>query len=41
MVGVAACQRLDSGCSSPIELGVTPRLALSDAGRLYESQACF
>jgi N6-L-threonylcarbamoyladenine synthase len=32
---------VDSGCSSPIELGVTPRLALSDAGRLYESQACF
>jgi len=41
MVGVAACQRLDSGCRSPIALGVAPRLPLGDAGCLYDSQPCF
>ena len=41
MVGVAACQRLASGCRSPIDLGVAPRLPLSEADRLYETQPCF
>ena len=41
MVGVAACQRLSSGCRSPLSLGVAPRLPLEEAGRLYETQACF
>jgi len=41
MVGVAACQRLRGGCRSPMELGVAPRLPLSEADRLYGSQPCF
>jgi len=41
MVGVAACQRLASGCRSPIDLGVAPRLPLNEADRLYETQPCF
>ena len=41
MVGVAACDRLRSGCRSPIALGVAPRLALAEADRLYETQPCF
>jgi N6-L-threonylcarbamoyladenine synthase len=41
MVGVAACERLRGGCSSPISLGVAPRLALAEADRLYETQPCF
>jgi hypothetical protein len=40
-VGVAACERLRGGCSSPISLGVAPRLALAEADRLYETQPCF
>ena len=41
MVGVAACERLRSGCHSPIGLGVAPRLPLAEADRLYETQPCF
>jgi len=41
MVGVAACERLRSGCRSPIGLGVAPRLPLAEADRLYETQPCF
>lgn len=41
MVGVAACQRLSSGCCSPLTLGVAPRLPLAEAHRLYEPVACF
>ena len=41
MVGVAACQRLASGCRSPINLGVAPRMPLGEAHRLYETEACF
>jgi N6-L-threonylcarbamoyladenine synthase len=41
MVGVAACERLRSGCRSPIGLGVAPRLPLAEADRLYETQPSF
>jgi N6-L-threonylcarbamoyladenine synthase len=41
MVGVAACERLRSGCASPIRLGVAARLPLAEADRLYETQPCF
>jgi N6-L-threonylcarbamoyladenine synthase len=41
MVGVAACERFAAGCRSPLGLGVSARLALTEAGRLYETQACF
>ncbi|MFM8604666.1 MAG: tRNA (adenosine(37)-N6)-threonylcarbamoyltransferase complex transferase subunit TsaD [Cyanobium sp.] len=39
MIGRAAVQRLEAGCVSPIDLGVAARLALEDAGVLYESPA--
>jgi N6-L-threonylcarbamoyladenine synthase len=41
MVGVAACERFAAGCRSPISLGVSARLPLDEAGRLYETQPCF
>jgi len=41
MIGVAACQRLEAGCHSPLELAVAPRWPLEQAGRLYETQPCF
>jgi N6-L-threonylcarbamoyladenine synthase len=41
MVGAAACQRLRSGCRSPFDLGVAPRLPLSEADHLYGSEPCF
>lgn len=36
MIGLAAVQRLEAGLTSPLELGVMARLALEDAGQLYE-----
>ena len=41
MVGVAACQRLQAGQSSAINLGVAPRLALEEADGLYGDQPPF
>ena len=41
MIGRAAVQRLEEGCSSPIDLAVAPRFPLEEASRLYESRACF
>jgi N6-L-threonylcarbamoyladenine synthase len=41
MVGVAAEQRLLAGLRSPLELGVSARLPLEEAHRLYETQPCF
>ena len=41
MIGVAACQRLEAGQVSPLDLGVAARLPLDQAGRLYETQAVF
>ena len=41
MIARAALQRLEGGGSSPIELGVAARFPLEEAGRLYESGACF
>ena len=41
MVAMAAVQRLEAGCRSPIGLGVAARLALEQADRLYETQPCF
>ena len=41
MIGVAAEQRLLAGGISSVELAVAPRLALEEAGVLYEPQAPF
>ena len=41
MVGVAACQRLAAGEHSSINLGVTARWPLEEAGRLYETRPVF
>jgi N6-L-threonylcarbamoyladenine synthase len=41
MIGVAACQRLGAGQASSVELGVSARLPLEVADRLYETQAAF
>jgi N6-L-threonylcarbamoyladenine synthase len=41
MIGVAAAQRLASGRSSPTGLGVSARLPLEQAGRLYDPQPSF
>jgi N6-L-threonylcarbamoyladenine synthase len=41
MVGVAALRRLAEGSCSPLSLGVAARLPLEEAGRLYETEACF
>ncbi|MEB3200935.1 MAG: tRNA (adenosine(37)-N6)-threonylcarbamoyltransferase complex transferase subunit TsaD [Synechococcaceae cyanobacterium] len=41
MVGLAAVQRLQQGCSSPIGLGVAARLPLEQAERLYTTPPCF
>ena len=41
MIGVAAGQRLASGCQSPWTIGVSPRLPLQEAGCLYSSQPPF
>ena len=41
MIGVAAEQRLLAGGISSLELAVAPRLALEEAGVLYEPQAPF
>jgi N6-L-threonylcarbamoyladenine synthase len=41
MIAMAAAQRLEAGCASPIGLGVAPRLPLEQAERLYETQPCF
>jgi N6-L-threonylcarbamoyladenine synthase len=41
MIGRAAVQRLEAGCSSPIELGVAARLPLEEAAVLYECPAFF
>ena len=35
MIGVAASQRLASGCQSPLTIGVSPRLPLQEANCLY------
>ena len=41
MIGVAACNRLNAGLSSPLDLGVAARLPLDQAGRLYQTPAAF
>ena len=41
MIGRAAVQRLEEGCSSSIDLAVAARFPLEEASRLYESRACF
>jgi len=41
MIGVAAGQRLASGCQSPLTIGVSPRLPLQEAKRLYDPQPPF
>jgi N6-L-threonylcarbamoyladenine synthase len=41
MIGVAAAQRLASGWSSPTGLGVSARLPLEQACRLYDPQPSF
>jgi N6-L-threonylcarbamoyladenine synthase len=41
MVGVAACQWLERGASSPIDLGIAPRWPLEKAAALYTTTACF
>ncbi|MFM7314672.1 MAG: tRNA (adenosine(37)-N6)-threonylcarbamoyltransferase complex transferase subunit TsaD, partial [Cyanobium sp.] len=41
MIALAAERRFESGCRSPIDLGVAARLPLEQAGRLYEHRACF
>ncbi|MEB3321627.1 MAG: tRNA (adenosine(37)-N6)-threonylcarbamoyltransferase complex transferase subunit TsaD [Synechococcaceae cyanobacterium] len=41
MVAVAAERRLASGCRSPLGLGVSARLPLEQADRLYEPHPCF
>jgi N6-L-threonylcarbamoyladenine synthase len=41
MVGAAACERWRAGCRSPIGLGVSPRMPLAEASRLYEALPCF
>jgi len=41
MVAMAAVQRLEAGCASPIGLGVAARLPLEQADRLYETEPCF
>jgi N6-L-threonylcarbamoyladenine synthase len=41
MIGMAACQRLAAGQTSPPDLGVTARLPLEGAGCLYETRAAF
>jgi len=41
MIAMAAAQRLEAGCTSPIGLGVAARLPLEQADCLYETQPCF
>ena len=41
MIGVAASQRLASGCQSPWTIGVSPRLPLHEADSLYHPQPPF
>jgi len=41
MIAIAAEQRLAAGCRSSLLLGVAARMALEDADRLYDDQACF
>ena len=41
MIGVAASQRLASGCQSPWTIGVSPRLPLHEADSLYGPQPPF
>jgi len=41
MIGVAASQRLASDCQSPLTIGVSPRLPLHEAGRLYDPHPPF
>jgi N6-L-threonylcarbamoyladenine synthase len=41
MIGRAAVQRLEAGCFSPINLGVSARCPLEEAHRLYNADPCF